>query len=613
MALRALTGAAFVWSAALLLAVSLGGCSGGSAKSCTSSDQCPAGSLCLAGTCQRPLTLTLVSPADMTYARGTVTVEASVANGNVSTMEIVVDGQVIASMSSPFTYELDVAARLSEGTHELKVRAAAGAQTYESETHTLIADFTPPTLVGWTPPAPARDVWLPDGVTLIFGEAVTPASIQSSIQCTWNGTALPCNATASSDGTRHVVSPDLTGLPLGVGALGISLTGAISDLAGNELAPGATWSGSVPVWQLPGGSGVASIRSRWDHTAPYAVLDANGLPFVVYTMTDPSEEYGDQLQAVARFDGARWSIVGTPFRGEYESSIALDASGNPFVATVNGMRGNEGAGALEVWQWDGSAWTRLGESLLRAGGRVAFPNIRVDPNGRPVVAWREDDDAYVSRWTGSEWLPLGGALNTAAVGQSSNFPSVALVLDAAGNPIVSWAEGTWVLRRWDTSGGAWSATIEAPTTSGSCVPHSLTLDAQGLPSMVCTRTESASYFAQVFHLESWTQLQWQASPDLSIGALDFVCGLAVDDAGVPTIGWMSSTTFPGTAFATRLADGQYWRTLGDIITAEQLGESGHFQRYGNFVGGPDGTMALAFETSTNGSDIYQVWLKRFNR
>ena len=621
MALRALTGAAFAWSAALLLAVSLGGCSSGSAKSCTSNDQCPAGSLCLAGTCQRPLTLTLVSPPDMTHARGTVTVEASVANFDPSMIDIVVDGQVIASMSSPFTYELDVPAKLSEGTHELKLRASAGSQTYESEAHRLVADFTAPTFVGFTPAAPARDVWLRDGVTLTFSEAMAPASVQSSIQCTWDGTAIPCGTTASSDGTKQVVRPDLTGF--GDGALGISFSGPLTDLAGNEIAPGETWSGSVPVWQLPGGSGIAAIRATWDHLGPYAVLDANGLPFVVYTTPDQSPEtQGQQLQAVAHFDGAHWGIVGSPFRGEYESSIDLDASGKPFVASTDGMRGNQGARSLNVWQWDGSAWTKLGASLLRASdpgtGQGVFPIIRLDPSGRPVVAWNEGGTAYVSRWTGSEWLPLGG-LNTAGVqDMSSHFPRVALVLDAAGNPIVSWGEGTSgddarvFLRRWEPSGGsgAWSAAIEPPGGSNGCFPHSLTLDAQGRPNIVCRRVENtSSYFARVLHFESWTQPQWQASPDMPVDFLDRVYGLAVDGAGVPTIGWVSSATSPTTGYATRLADGQHWQTFGGVVTAEQLG--GYVQSYGNFVRGPDGTMALAFET--NDAGLYQVWLKRFNR
>jgi hypothetical protein len=124
------------------------------------------------------------------------------------------------------------------------------------------------------------------------------------------------------------------------------------------------------------------------------------------------------------------------------------------------LRNFTGVGLLTVnpavvarsWQLVGGALNRL-----PAPSQVGVaPAIELNAAQMPIVAFNEQGNIYVSRWNGSAWTALGGALNVAAASGSS--PSLAL--DAAGEPYVAWDEGAEFsrnvyLKRWD--GAQWVA------------------------------------------------------------------------------------------------------------------------------------------------------------
>ena len=84
-------------------------------------------------------------------------------------------------------------------------------------------------------------------------------------------------------------------------------------------------------------------------------------------------------------------------------------------------------------------WQQVGSSVA-TGQSVSLAQTS---DGNPVIAYTSvfeigtSTDIYVKRWNGSNWVQLGGTLDT----NTNHFvyePSLAL--DSFGNPVVSWQE-----------------------------------------------------------------------------------------------------------------------------------------------------------------------------
>ncbi|THF85543.1 hypothetical protein E7T09_16460 [Deinococcus sp. KSM4-11] len=135
-------------------------------------------------------------------------------------------------------------------------------------------------------------------------------------------------------------------------------------------------------------------------------------------------------------------------------AIALDAAARPVVTWI---QGDVLSSNLLAARWTGQAWAPLGGPLnRRARTYLASPRLVLDAGSRPVVAWMEDqggqDTLYVSRWTGRQWLLLGGAVSQGF----SSAPSLAL--DPQGHPVLAWVEehGNLGRIRWARwNGRAW--------------------------------------------------------------------------------------------------------------------------------------------------------------
>ncbi|MBB6097374.1 hypothetical protein HNR42_000788 [Deinobacterium chartae] len=166
---------------------------------------------------------------------------------------------------------------------------------------------------------------------------------------------------------------------------------------------------------------------------------------------------GTELR-VRRWQDRTWQRS-EPFnaaQGEYafEPQIALAASGQPVVAY---LEGNVAASDVRVKRWNGSRWVALGGPLnVRPQTYTLDPQLRLDRQGRPVVAWIEDaggvDSLFVKRWTARGWKTLGGRLN----GQRpAEAPALALL--PTGEPVVGWNETAGetsrvLVRRWTAQG-----------------------------------------------------------------------------------------------------------------------------------------------------------------
>ncbi len=154
-----------------------------------------------------------------------------------------------------------------------------------------------------------------------------------------------------------------------------------------------------------------------------------------------------------------------------------------FTITFNGVTDHAGnALASSAWTFTFPAWLPVGPPLSATGGATPAknPQMRLDPMGRPVVAWIESDgttdNGYVSRWNGTAWQSLGTLNGNSAAG--THVSRIHLALDASGNPIAAWNEGSIVIQR--RQGTAWTniSTASLPSSNGP-IPLEFTVTGAG--------------------------------------------------------------------------------------------------------------------------------------
>jgi hypothetical protein len=100
------------------------------------------------------------------------------------------------------------------------------------------------------------------------------------------------------------------------------------------------------------------------------------------------EETGnDQKLTVLKFDGASWSIVGSPafsIGSAQFYSITFGLSGSPYVAYADNGVSNK----TVVKKFDGASWQTIGLEGFSAGN-AAFHELRISPTGVPYVVFQD--------------------------------------------------------------------------------------------------------------------------------------------------------------------------------------------------------------------------------
>ncbi|MBZ4333145.1 Ig-like domain-containing protein [Corallococcus sp. AS-1-12] len=124
------------------------------------------------------------------------------------------------------------------------------------------------------------------------------------------------------------------------------------------------------------------------------------------------------------------------------STVQVDLSAA--ASALTDLAGN-GVVSAPAWSFAVPTWLPLGGAISAEGGATPANEVvlKLDLEDQPVIAWTESDgtarNVYVSRWTGTSWIILGGALNgLGAAGTDAGHPT--LVIDSSNRPIVAWHE-----------------------------------------------------------------------------------------------------------------------------------------------------------------------------
>jgi len=236
------------------------------------------------------------------------------------------------------------------------------------------------------------------------------------------------------------------------------------------------------------------------------------------------------------------SSVGVPTLTQ--TSIALDANGNPHISYLN----DSGSGSLKYASFNSTAWniTTVDTNLGEAGG---YTSLALDAQGNPHISYYDNTNSglrYAS-FNGTAW-------NTTTVAPIFGVWYTSLALDTAGNPHISYYANE-ELEYASFNGTAWSITTADSTGSG--MPglgmyNSLALDASGNPHISYIDADHNLLKYASFNGTAWNI----TTVDTNGGAYT---SLALDASGNPHISYWGSgglnyASFNGTAWNITTVD-----------------------------------------------------------
>ncbi|ULH14006.1 hypothetical protein MF271_00565 (plasmid) [Deinococcus sp. KNUC1210] len=199
-----------------------------------------------------------------------------------------------------------------------------------------------------------------------------------------------------------------------------------------------TWLGNV--WEEH-----APPLNHTIHSAAFFPAAARGPDGTLYTAWLEGDVAHSDVYIDQQSDEGKWLPLGgatnvRPHTYTFAPQLAVGEHG-PVVAWLEDVGGVDN---LFVKRWTGRAWISLGSSLnLQSSHLAERPNLALDDQGQPLVAWVEGGvgrprQAYAKRWDGRRWTLLGGrALN---LDPRHDASSASVTVDKAGNAVVAWCE-----------------------------------------------------------------------------------------------------------------------------------------------------------------------------
>jgi hypothetical protein len=251
------------------------------------------------------------------------------------------------------------------------------------------------------------------------------------------------------------------------------------------------------------------------------VLDANGYPHLSYIEEVPFLSGPDQQLHYAYWDGIRWhqALVAQDLtiEGVYDyTSIDLDTNGRPHIAFIDNNK-------LHYASWNGEKWQI--QTVDNSIGVSTHPSLLLDTNERPHVSYRRGYDLVYAFWNGEAWqievvdANLAGSFNSLALDVNNN-PHISYVGEGELR-YAAYYELFWTIQTVDASEEINRAT-------------SLSLAANGSPRI--------SYVAASGNLKyaNWNGENWQTEIVATLPTSNVEVALALDTADKPHIVYAGS-------------------------------------------------------------------------
>lgn len=162
---------------------------------------------------------------------------------------------------------------------------------------------------------------------------------------------------------------------------------------------------------------------------------------------------------ILRYDGSSWTTLLNAGQSYYESpvDIVTDNNNTPYIIFDD----FNFAGNATVKKFDGNGWILVGNAgFTNSLQGIFYANIKIEPDGNPVVAFQEDDgferiSAY--KFTGGQWTAIGAP--KFSKGRAHN---VALSIDSRNIISVGFTESSYnrqgSIRTYNATTGQWDIT-----------------------------------------------------------------------------------------------------------------------------------------------------------
>ena len=314
-------------------------------------------------------------------------------------------------------------------------------------------------------------------------------------------------------------------------------SGFVTDFAAQDVATISAAAVPQDIQWVPVGDRGSFPSQGWAWGFSLA-LDSHGNPWVAF----PGSAAG-----VMRFNGTAWQAVGVdPFGSSAaDISLALDVYDTPYVA-FNLQDGGDYCSQVKVLSFNGTNWQPVGDVPLAANG--CSTSMALDSSGNPWVAyadgdaaWPNDEKARVKRFDGTKWVDVGNV--DFSIG---HVDRVKLALDAQDKPYVAYTDhdlgpqGWWATVMTLAADNTWQAVVgsaDGLPSNGEAVDLSLALDPQGKP-WVAFRQNNTD---EATVLKS-TVTEWVAVKNVDLTALSGrSTSLVIDGFGTPYLAFVDQT------------------------------------------------------------------------
>ena len=274
----------------------------------------------------------------------------------------------------------------------------------------------------------------------------------------WNGTTWTKIGGDSLNGGWTTAQGDVVNTLIYDGG---KLYSGNQDAAGDGLM----WSYDGSSWTLMGGG---YVNKSWSN---YGVGSVNVM-----------QKVGDYLYAglgniagnatVWQFDGDAWQMVGGQgINGSwapttYEQVMSMASYQGKLVVGL-GASAND----AEVWEWNGTTWTKIGGDSVNNGWTVNFEEVdsmAATDTDLYVGIGASTTDGEVWKWNGSTWTKIGGdSLNGGWTNYVERVSSIAVhngkIYAGLGSTtgdaeIWEWNGTTWTKIGGDSVAGSWNTT-----------------------------------------------------------------------------------------------------------------------------------------------------------
>jgi hypothetical protein len=212
------------------------------------------------------------------------------------------------------------------------------------------------------------------------------------------------------------------------------------------------WSFNGSSWTLLGGGYVNKSWGFFNLDSVQTMTESGGY---LYAGTG-STVAGNAT--VWRFDGSSWQIIGGQAVNSswaaksYENVVSMVSFGGNLCVGLG-----TSADDAEVWQFNGSSWTKIGGDSVNSGwgsGYEEVNSLAVLGGNLYAGLGNSANDAEVWAYNGSSWTKIGGdSLNS---GWGANFERVSSLTVYDGQIYAGLGSSTTDAEVWGWNGSAWS-------------------------------------------------------------------------------------------------------------------------------------------------------------